>query len=179
MSLRRSLIAGLAALTALSGVAAAQSRHNTSAPIDFAAEHIELQDKASRAILSGDVNITQAEMSLNAARVTVHYTGRIIGGSPQVSRMEAAGGVLVRRPQQTARSQYAVYDLNSRVITMLGNVQLVQDGNTIGGGRLRIDLDTGRAVIDGSAVGTGSTAPGAVERQNGRVTGTFSVPERD
>ncbi|MGN6375121.1 MAG: LptA/OstA family protein [Sphingomonas sp.] len=169
-----------AALLLAVSPAVAQSRHNSQAPVDFGAEHIEIQDKANRAVLSGNVSLTQAEMTLNAARMTVYYTGQVINGSPQVQRFDAAGGVTVRRPNQTARSQYAVYDLNKRVITMLGNVSLTQGGDTINGGRLTINLDTGRAVIDGAAAGgaASSGAPGQVTTSGGRVTGRFSVPSR-
>ncbi|MDT8760344.1 LptA/OstA family protein [Sphingomonas psychrotolerans] len=159
--------------------ASAQTRHNTDAPIDVASDRIELQDKANRAILSGNVRIKQAEMTLTAARVTVSYTGQVTDGSPQVSRLDAAGGVTVNRPDQSARSQYAVYDLNRRVITMVGGVTLNQGANTVSGGRLSIDLDSGRATIDGSGVRSGAT-PGqpGVQSSGGRVTGRFSVPKR-
>lgn len=160
--------------------AIAQVRHNSQAPVDFSAAHIELQDKANRAVLSGGVTLKQAEMTLQAARMTVSYTGQVLSGSPQVSRFDAAGGVTVTRPNQTARSQYAVYDLNKRVVTMLGAVTLTQGGNTVSGGRLTLNLDTGRAVIDGSSVGSAgsSGAPGGVTSSGGRVTGRFSVPDR-
>lgn len=169
-------IALIAAMPAI-----AQVRHNSQAPVDFSAAHIELQDKNNRAILSGGVTLKQAEMTLQASRMTVSYTGQVLDGSPQVSRFDAAGGVTVTRPDQTARSQYAVYDLNKRVVTMLGAVTLTQGGNTVSGGRLTLNLDTGRAVIDGSSVGgsAGSSgAPGAVTSSGGRVTGRFSVPDR-
>ncbi len=157
----------------------AQGRHNTAAPIDFGANAIELQDKANRAVLSGNVQVRQAEMTLNAQRMTVAYTGQVVGGSPQVSRLDASGGVTVRRPDQTARSSYAIYDLNRRIITMLGAVSLTQGSNTVNGGRLTINLDTGRAVIDGSSVGSGGAgAAGTTSTRGGRVTGTFSVPDR-
>lgn len=174
------LIPVLAVVAPLS--AQAQTRHNTNAPIDFSADHIELQDRASRAVLAGNVAVKQAEMTLNAARMTVAYTGEVVGGNPQVSRLDAAGGVTVTRPDQRARSRFAVYDLNRRVITMLGGVQLMQGRNTVNGGRLTINLDTGRAVIDGSAVqGGGATGSsgGATTTRGGRVTGTFSVPNRN
>ena len=175
----RPLLAAL--LLASTTGAVAQGRHDSTAPIDFGADHIELQDKANRAVLSGSVAVKQAEMTLNAQRMTVNYTGEVIGGNPQVSRLDAAGGVTVKRPDQTARSQYAVYDLNRRVITMIGGVQLNQAGNTVNGGRLTINLDTGRAVIDGSGVagGGGGSVPGTTgTAPSGRVTGTFSVPKR-
>lgn len=171
---------GLPLSLAASSGAVAQSRHNSDAPIDVASNSIELQDRANRALLTGNVRITQAEMTLTAARVTVSYTGQIADGSPQVSRLDAAGGVTVTRPQQSATSQYAVYDLNRRIITMIGGVTLRQSGNNVTGGRLSINLDTGRATIDGSGVGGGTAAPGqpGVQSSGGRVTGRFSVPKR-
>ncbi|WP_422055507.1 LptA/OstA family protein [Sphingomonas sp.] len=176
------LIAASAALvtTALiGGAAVGQSRHDSSAPIDFDAQSIELDDRANRAILSGGVKITQANLTLNAARVTVTYSGQVIDGSPAATRFDASGGVTVSRPDQTARAQYGVYDINRRVITMLGNVSLTQGGNTVSGGRLTLDLDSGRASIDGSGVGTTRAPDGTVVRSGGRVTGRFTVPDRN
>src|SRR3546814_1755586 len=100
-------------------------------------------------------------------------------GSPQVSRLDAAGGVTVTRPDQSARGNYAVYDLNRRVITMIGGVTLTQGGNTVNGGRLTITLDTGRAVIDGAAMAGGRNgAGGPTTPSSGRVTGRVSGPDR-
>jgi lipopolysaccharide export system protein LptA len=172
--LRGILLASTALM--LASPAAAQTRHDSSAPLDVSSEHVELQDRAGRALLSGSVIIKQGELTLTAPRMTVSYTGKVSDGSPEVSRLDASGGVTVTRPEQSARSQYAVYDLNRRVITMLGAVTLRQGANTVQGARLSINLDTGRATIDGSGVG-GST-PG-VQSQGGRVTGRFSVPKRE
>jgi lipopolysaccharide export system protein LptA len=156
-----------------------QVRHDSNAPIDFSAQSIELQDRANRAILTGGVTIRQATMTLTANRVTVAYTGQVTSGSPQASRLDAAGGVTVTRPDQTAKSNFAVYDVNRRVVTMIGNVSLTQGTNRLSGGRLSIDLDTGRATIDGSGVASSSGSAGGVTQQGGRVSGTFSVPKRD
>jgi lipopolysaccharide export system protein LptA len=163
---------------ALVGTAAsAQSRHDTTAPFNFGADHIELQDKAHRALLSGNVSVKQAEMTLTAARMTISYTGEVVNGAkPEAQRVDASGGVTVTRPDQSARSNFAVYDLNKRVVTMLGAVTLIQAGNTVSGGRLTINLDTGRAIIDGSSVGGGA---GTTTSSGGRVSGTFSVPKRN
>jgi lipopolysaccharide export system protein LptA len=40
-----------------------------------------------------------------------------------------------------------------------------------------LDLDTGRAVMDGGGPAAPS-APGTATNQSGRVTGTFTVPQR-
>lgn len=141
--------------------------HNSNAPVDVAADRIELQDRADRAIMSGNVNVRQGDLTLTSQRLTVAYTRT---GGTQIQRLDASGGVTVRSPSETARGEFAIYDLNRRVITMLGGVVLTRGSSEVRGGRLVISLDTGRATVDGSAVGAGS--------QGGRVTGRFTVPQR-
>lgn len=169
----------LAVLVAIAGPAVAQ-KHDSNADIVFGGDHMELQDKQNRVILSGNVVITQAEMTLRAARVTVLYTGKATSGTPKASRIDATGGVVVTRPDQTARGSYGIYDVNRRVVILLGGVSLTQGANTVSGARLTINLDSGRAVIDGA--GTASLADGAPVPgggKGGRVTGRFTVPKRD
>lgn len=167
---------GLGLALAAPLVAQALRGHNTNAPVDVEADRIEVQDRADRAIFSGNVRVRQAQLALDAARLTVAYANRTGAGGVNIERLDAAGGVTVRSPSETARGQFAIYDLNRRQITMLGGVTLEQGANVIRGGRLVIDLDTGRAVVDGSAVGgtPGTTTTG----RGGRVTGRFSVPQR-
>lgn len=169
-------------LLVATGSAVAQKR-DSNAPIDFGSEHMELQDKQNRVILTGNVRITQAEMTLTAARMTVAYTGSALNGAtPQASRVDATGNVVVTRPGQIARAAYGIYDVNRRVVIMLGGVTLTQGPNTVSGSRLTINLDSGRAVIDGSGTVSGGskTGPGATTTApSGRVTGRFTVPKRD
>ena len=161
--MRQILLLPLVALLA-AAPASAQQKHDSDAPINFGADHIELQDKANRAILTGNVSVKQAELTLNSARMTVAYTGQVVDGSPQVSRLDAAGNVVVTRPDQTARSQYAIYDLNARTILMIGDVTLTQGGNVTHSQRLTLNL---------------AQAQPHATLSGGRVTGTFSVPKRN
>ena len=146
--------------------------HNTNAPVDVAADRIEVQTRADRAVFSGNVVATQGSLTLNAARVTIAYRN---ADGPQIQRLDASGGVTVRSPSETARGQFAVYDTQNRLITLLGGVVLTRADSQVRGGRLVLDLDSGRAVMDGGR-GAGS-APGATSN-GGRVTGTFSVPQK-
>lgn len=98
-------------------------------------------------------------------------------GSLDVQRITANGGVVVTRGNERASGDVAVYDFNRRIITMAGNVQLQRGGDTLNGGRLVIDLASGLSSVDGRS-GGGSAAPGT-EGSNGRVTGTFTVPQKD
>lgn len=142
--------------------------HNSNAPVNYAADRIELQDKQNRVVLAGNVDITQAELRLRAARTTVAFTN---AGSMKIQRIDATGGVVVTRGAETARGNAAVYDFNRRIITMSGNVGLNRaNGDTLNGGRLVIDLNTGVSSVDGRG--------GASGGQGGRVSGTFSVKKQ-
>ena len=178
MAMRR-LAFLLCAATTLAGAAVtalAQSKdpvsalrgHNSNAPIDVAADRIEVQDRADRAIFAGNVKVRQASLALDTERLTVAYSS---GGGIQIRRLDAAGGVVVRSPSETARGNFGIYDLDKKLITLVGDVQLRRSGSQVMGSRLVIDLESGRAVIDGGAPGVG--------QDGGRVTGHFTVPQRD
>ena len=175
MSRRRTLAAlalGFAAATAALGQGAGPSLkgHDTDAPVDVAADRIEVQDRADRAIFSGNVEVRQGDLRLSTERLTVAYAN---AEGIEIKRLEASGGVVLRSPAETARSRFAIYDLDRRLVTMLGDVTLTRGASHVRGGRLMLDLDSGRAVMDGGAPG----APG--ETDSGRVSGRFTVPNRD
>jgi lipopolysaccharide export system protein LptA len=160
--------AALAVVPALAQDSALKG-HNSNAPVDVAADRIEVQDRADRAIFSGNVVVRQAALSLNAPRLTVAYSN---AGGIEIERIDASGGVTVQSPSETARGQYAIYDLDKRLITMVGGVTLTRGESRVSGGRLVIDLTTGRAVMEGGA------PAGVSGGATGRVTGTFTVPQR-
>lgn len=164
----RSLLGGFAlGVTGLLAVSLADAQaiagHNSDAPVSYAADRIELQDKAQRVILSGNVDIQQGDLHMRADRTTVAYTN---AGSIKIQRIDATGGVLVTRGSESARGEVAVYDFNQRIITLAGGVGLKRDADTLNGGRLVIDLKSGLSSVSGGA-GSG-----------GRVSGTFQVPKR-
>ena len=169
------VLGALAALLAVPGSGIAQSlmNHNSNAPVDYAADRIELQDRANRVLLSGNVDITQAGLRLQAARMTVAYRNT---GGIEIERIDANGGVVVTKGEERASGNVGIYDFNRRIITLIGDVALRQGGNTLNGGRMVIDLTTGRSTIDGRSSGG---APGQTGSAGGRVSGTFSVPKRD
>jgi len=166
------LIAGLAVLAGFATLASAEpvsalKGHNSNAPVDVAADRIEVQDRADRAVFVGNVHVKQQELTLDSARLTVAYTN--VKGV-QIQRLDASGGVVVKSPTETARGAFGVYDLDRKLITLIGGVELQREQSRISGARLVIDLNSGRAVVDGGAPGLGGSG--------GRVTGHFIVPQR-
>ncbi len=179
----RSAVGGFALGAAAFGLmsqsgAQAIAGFNTNSPVNYAADRIELQDRQNRVVLSGNVDITQADLRLRAARTTVAYSD---GGRLKIQRIDATGGVTVARGTETASGAVGIYDFNRRVITLVGNVALRRGADTLNGGRLVIDLNTGVSSVDGRAGGGSSAAgsPVGATSNGGRVTGTFSVPKKN
>jgi lipopolysaccharide export system protein LptA len=176
--------AGLAGSAAIGQVRQVQPTsalkgHNSNAPVDVTADRIEVQDRADRAIFAGNVHATQGELTLDTQRLTVAYsnasqngagTATTAGTGVQIRRLDAAGGVVVHSPSETAKGDFGIYDLDHKLITVIGNVQLTRGPNVVNGQRLVINLDSGRAVVDGG--------PPGVNTSGGRVTGHFTVPQK-
>ncbi len=170
---------GFALATALAGgmdlAAQGIARHDTRAPVTYDAGRFVLDDRANQVIVSGGVIVTQADLRIQSDRMLMNYTD---AGSVEIQRITATGGVVVTRGDERASGDNAVYDFNRRIITMAGNVRLRRGTDTLNGGRLVIDLDSGLSTVDGAASGGAAAAPGAPSGR-GRVTGTFTVPQRD
>jgi lipopolysaccharide export system protein LptA len=174
------LATSLTIAVAVSGASSAQVRqeqpvsalkgHDTNAPVDVTSERIEVQDRADRAVFVGNVHVTQADLTLDTQRLTVAYSSGQGNNGLQINRLDAAGGVVVHSPSETAKGDFGIYDLDKKLITLIGNVQLTREQNRVNGARLVINLDSGRAVIDGG--------PPGVNQTGGRVTGHFTVPQR-
>jgi lipopolysaccharide export system protein LptA len=145
--------------------------HNTNAPVDFTADRIEVQDRADRVVVTGNVQVVQAGMTLTSQRLTVAYHN---SSGVEIDRLDASGNVVVTRGNERASGDVAIYDLNKRLITMLGHVGLNQGTNRLTGSRLVIDLTTGRSTVDGA----GAPAGGTTTNGNGRVSGTFKVRQQ-
>jgi lipopolysaccharide export system protein LptA len=157
--------------------AATSVRHNSEAPVDFSADRMDLQDKQDRAVLSGNVVVTQGELRLTADRTLMAYTNT---DKLTLQRVDATGHVVVTRPDERASGDVAVYDLNRKLITMVGHVVLTRaNGDNLNGGRLVMDLNTGISSIDGHSATPAGGVAGQTDAHSGRVSGTFNVPKKD
>jgi len=164
-------------LLLLPAAALAQSAlkgHDTDQPVNVTSDRIELSDRENRAVFVGRVHAVQGDMTMDAGRMTVAYR-KGAGGDLEIQRIDASGGVTVVDPSERAKGSFGVYDIDRRLITLVGGVSLTRGTNVVNGARLVIDLTTGRSTVDGSAVGVpAGTSPGP----GGRVTGRFTVPKR-
>lgn len=143
--------------------------HNSRAPVEYDAGRMELQDRQNRVVFMGGVTVTQAGLTVRSDRMLVNYSNE---DRLSIDRITATGGVTVARGAETASGDVAVYDLGRNIITMAGNVSLRRGADTLNGGRLVINLNSGISSVDGRAASSANS-------QSGRVTGRFTVPQRD
>src|SRR3546814_14732011 len=96
------------------------------------------------------------------------------GQGLEILRIDADGGVQVRSPSETARGDYGIYDLNSRIITLIGSVSLNRGDTQVRGQRLVMDLNTGRSTLDGGNVASpdGGRGSGRFVDRKSVVSGT-------
>lgn len=121
-------------------------------PIQFEAEALEVRENDRVAVFSGNVVVRQKTTVLKAETLTVYYEGTPGSGAQRVERIEAAGKVLVSSGPQTASGDNAVFDTKARTIVVSGEVVLTQGDNVIRGPRLRIDIASGQAKMEGGRV---------------------------
>lgn len=143
-------------------------------PIEIEADELEVQDKSSVAVFSGNVTVTQGAAALQTARLTVHYAApqaSDAGDAPatpqnqRISRLEADGRVLITSEGQSATGDAGTVNFDNRTMSLNGNVTLSQAGNVVTGDAVTVDLDTGVAKVQSKRrvrvlLSPGGAAPG-------------------
>ena len=154
---------------------------NSKDPIKIDADKLDVLDKDSKAIFSGNVVAVQGDTTVRCSAMTVFYTPRSSGagakpatpavqpaadakGDSNIRRIECKGPVTVVSKTQTATGNDAVFDRVANKVIMTGNVALSDGPNITRGEKLIYDTQTGVANVE--------TKPG------GRVQGFF-VPGSD
>jgi lipopolysaccharide export system protein LptA len=70
------------------------------------------------------------------------------GGSSQIRKLEAKGGVVVKQKDQTVTGETGIFDMKSNTVTLLGGVVLTQGQNVLRGDRLVVNLATGVSRVE-------------------------------
>ncbi|HSA66878.1 MAG TPA: LptA/OstA family protein [Methyloceanibacter sp.] len=111
---------------------------------------------------------TPAPAATNAGDAKPSGVGLGANNGTQISKIEARGEVVITSDQdQTTTSDWALYDVPAQLVTVGGNVVLMQGKNVLKGDRLVIDLKTGESRFENK----GSTAAG------GRIRALFMPKE--
>jgi lipopolysaccharide export system protein LptA len=143
--------------------------HDTSQPINVSADRLEVREDGKTAVFSGHVEAVQGDMKLTASEIRVYYRPGSTSGtagkggntSQFITRIDATGDVAIETPQESAKGDWAIYDVDQNILTLGGSIEITRGENKVQGQRLVLDMGSGRTQIE-SGDGTG------------RVKGTFS-----
>jgi len=152
------IVAAICAPALTAGAARAQGaqvaldtlHQDTGLPVEIEADRLAVDNADGSALFSGDVRVRQGEMRLAAAEVRVEYDRE----GKAITRLHATGGVTLATPAEAAEAGAADYTVVSGVIVLTGDVVLTQNGRTLSGARLTIDLAAGTGVMEGRVTTT-------------------------
>ncbi len=129
----------------------------TTQPVEITADRFVIKEQQNQAEFSGNVVVTQPDLKVWADRVIVHYGS---GGTSDIESFEALANVKIQNSDQTATGDRAVYDPQTRILRLTGNVIVVNDSGVVRAPELIVNLKT--SVSEFSTSGSG------------RVTGVFT-----
>ena len=114
-------------------------------PIEAISDEMVLDNDASVAELSGNVEIIQGELYLYADFVRVTYNDE----QSDIKTLHAKDNVVVISGEDKATADEADYDLERGTIVLKGNASILQAGNTVRAERAEINVDTGASTLSG------------------------------
>jgi lipopolysaccharide export system protein LptA len=138
----------------------AQQASGTAGPIAITGDLFEIDEKARLAKFTGNVVAKQTNFTLWAPRLVASYGE---GGTKDLKEVRAEGGIRIDQPDQTATSDYGIYDPNTRILRMIGNVKTTtkSSGNVVESAEMVVDLKNDTTSFVGAS------------GDNGRVTAVF------
>lgn len=116
-----------------------------SAPLEITADNLSIDQASGSAVFQGNVVMSQGDLRLAADRVLVIYND----ASGDISQLSASGGVTFVTQTEAAEASTAEYDLDAGTLVMAGDVLLTQGASAIASDRMRVDLTSGAAQMEG------------------------------
>jgi lipopolysaccharide transport protein LptA len=148
------------------------------APIDVEAARLDVDDRSKQAVFKTDVHAVQGDFVVRTSELRAYYTGAAglaeTAAAPadkkapaQISRIEARGAVIVTSKNgQKATGDWADYDVKKNEVILGGDVVLTQNKDVVRGNKLRIDMLTGKSVIDSEGSGAWSATAAPPDAKN-------------
>lgn len=135
-------------------------RLNGNEPIEIESDKLEVQEAQSRAIFTGNVNVTQGPTILRSGSMVVYYAkdgGSAATGSSNIERLEVDGKVYVKSDKQVATGDKGTFDMKTEVLVLSGNEVVLSEGNNIlVGCKLTVQMKSGQAQVEGCSKGGGN-----------------------
>lgn len=136
-------------------------------PLDLEADRLEILDNDATAQLIGNVIVQQGALTLKTNSLLIYYKQMPGKAEPTIIRIDALEPIRVESASETVTGDWGVYDVEKRIITVGGTVDLVRKDASLKGRLLQINLVDGITTLDSAALNNGAS---------GRVKGRFLAP---
>jgi lipopolysaccharide export system protein LptA len=143
-----------AGLTALLSVGIA---HAAPDPVKITGDTFVIDDSNHKATFTGKVVVVRTKLNVWASKVVVDYGD---GGPSDIKSFVATGNVRIKTPDQDATGERAVYDPNTQMLHLTGNVIVVNATGTVGSSELIVNMLTNTSTF--------------TAKKGGRVSGVFT-----
>lgn len=124
-------------------------KQDESQPVEITSNQLEVDQAAGTAIFTGDVVVVQGELRLSSERVEAVYSQTAEGGQGGISSIHATGNVVIASGSIGVQAKEAVYSMESDQIVMTGDVVVTQQGSTITGQKLVVNVGAGTGRMEG------------------------------
>lgn len=126
-------------------------------PIQIESDRLEVVEAESKAVFTGNVNVTQGPTLMKSGKMTVYYvksgaegSASSATGSSNIDRLEVDDKVYIKSEDQIATGDRGVFDMKTEILVLSGSqVVLSQGANVLVGCKLTADMKTGRAQVEG------------------------------
>jgi lipopolysaccharide export system protein LptA len=150
--MRGALAIAVLALLLAAGVAQAAPD-----PVKITGDSFVIDDSNHKATFTGKVVVVRTRLNVWASKVVVDYGD---GGPSDIKSFVATGNVRIKTPDQDATGERAVYDPNTQMLHLTGNVIVVNATGTVGSSELIVNMLTNTSTF--------------TARKGGRVSGVFT-----
>ncbi len=131
-------------------IAFAGLKTDVTQPVQVSADQLSVSQSDGTAIFTGNVVITQGDMRLQAASVTIRYAA----DTRAIESLHAEGGVTLAAGTDAASAESADYLPDTGDLTLTGKVLLTQGAAAISGERLVLSLQSGLGTMSGRVTTT-------------------------
>ena len=124
-------------------------------PIQIESDKLEVREKESMAVFSGNVAVVQGTTLLKAGKLTVFYVaGSDVSssGNTAIDHLEVEDTVYVKSDDQIATGDKGTFDMKTEMLVLTGEkVVLTQGKNVLVGCKLTVSMKTNQANFEGCA----------------------------
>ncbi|MDB9697743.1 hypothetical protein OAA80_07085, partial [Amylibacter sp.] len=122
------------------------ANHDINLPVEITANNLSINQSSNSAIFEGTAYVGQGSLRLSADKIVVNYNQ----DTGKVTSVEATGKVIFTNGEDIAEAESAIYNIDSGLLSMSGNVLLVQGKSTISGNYLDMDILKNIANLSGN-----------------------------